>query len=229
MLADRTKKIFLMVALLTVTASGAGQISSFAQLDRADTKSGYIARLMINEVSFPGERAYESEIQTKEAMLQILWVLHSRIYLIPEGYTQQQVASVSSGDIIDIIAGSGEKRQCQGFYENSDGKFVTDARVEERISYLLKIANKGGKPGRFSNLLNFAQGLASAYVIGGIFGADRYADLKWVGRTAVTGHSYSWMTDINNYHPGGNFVFIPNELEGALGGNRFFTLRKEPR
>jgi hypothetical protein len=215
--------------VIIAASAAVSHAAAFAQLNSPTTVSGYLARLLINEVPFPGERAYESENATKEAMIQILWVLHSRIYLIPDGYTQHEVAGVWSQSIIDVITGNGDKRQCQGFYENSDGKFVTDARVEERISYLLKIANKGGKPGRFSNLLNFAQGLASAYVIGGIFGADRYADLKWVGRTAVTGHSYSWMTDINNYHPGGNFVFIPNELEGALGGNRFFTLRKEPR
>jgi hypothetical protein len=50
-----------------------------------------------------------------------------------------------------------------------------------------------------------------------------------VGRIEVTGHAYSWMTDVNNYHPGGNFVSIPSEHEGSLGGNRFFTLKKEPK
>jgi hypothetical protein len=229
MLAVRTKKIFLMVAVLTVTASGAGQISSFAQLNSADTKSGYIARLLINEVPFPGERAYESEIQTKEAMLQILWVLHSRIHLIPEGYTQKQIAGVKSGDIIDVITGTVEKRQCEGFYRNKEEQFVTDRRVEERVNYLLKIANSGSKPGKFSSLLNYAQGLASAYVTDGIAGADRYAHLTHIGPVRVTGHGYSWMTDIDSYHPGGNFVRIPSEFDGSLGGNRFFTLKKEPR
>jgi hypothetical protein len=229
MLADQIKEIFLMVAVLTATASGAGQISSFAKLDKPDTKSGYIARLLINEVSFPGERAYESETKTKEAMLQILWVLHSRIFLIPESYTQKQIAGVESGDIIDIITGTGEKRQCEGFYRNKEGQFVIDRRVERRINYLLKIANTGNKPGRFSSLLNFAQGLSRAYVTDGIEGADRYANLTYIGRIRVTGHGYSWMTDIDSYQPGGNFVRIPSEFDGSLGGNRFFTLRKEPK
>jgi hypothetical protein len=37
------------------------------------------------------------------------------------------------------------------------------------------------------------------------------------------------MTDVDSYHPGGNFVSIPNADDGSMGGNRFFTLRKEPK
>jgi hypothetical protein len=185
--------------------------------------------LLINETPFPGERGYESEVNTKSAMLEILWVLHSRLHLIPKGYTQEEVAGVSSTDIIDVITGTRERRQCEGFYRDNNGQFVMDPRVEERIERLLWIANGGGKPGRFASLLNYAQGLANAYVSGGIEGADRYAGLKRVGRVAVTGHPYSWMTDIEFLHPGGNFVAIPHADEGSLGGNRFFTLRKEPK
>jgi hypothetical protein len=215
--------------MLTVIVFNSRAFASWVELDTADTKTGYLARLLINEVPFPGEHAYESEAATKNAMVQILWVLHSRIHLIPSGYTQKQVAGVQSQNIIDVITGTGEKRQCEGFYRNSAGQFVTDSRVEERIDYLLKIAKKGNKPGRFSSLLNFGQDLARAYINEGIEGADQYANLEQVGSTEVTGHAYSWMTDINNYHPGGNYVSIPSEYEGSLGGNRFFTLRKEPR
>jgi hypothetical protein len=101
--------------------------------------------------------------------------------------------------------------------------------VEERLNALLRIADSGGKPGRFALLLNYAQGLATAYFKGGIEEADRYAGIKRVGPVEVTGHAYSWMTDINNYHPGGNFVTIPPVEQGSLGGNRFFTLRKVPK
>jgi hypothetical protein len=101
--------------------------------------------------------------------------------------------------------------------------------VEERLNNLLQIANSGGKPGRFAALLNYAQGLAQAYVKEGIEGADRFAGLKRVGSLQVTGRAYSWMTDVDSYHPGGNFVNIPSAEEGSLGGNRFFTLRKEPK
>jgi hypothetical protein len=218
--------LLIMVFLMCAAVSRA---EVFAQLESASTVSGYLARLLINEVPFPGERAYVSETATKEAMVQILWVLHGRLTLIPAGYTQQQIAGVKAKSIIDVITGTDERRQCEGFYKNSAGKFVTDSRVEERLDYLLKIANKGNKPGRFSSLLNFGQDLARAYVNEGIEGTDRFADLKRIGRVEVTGHAYSWMTDVNNYHPGGNFVFIPSEQEGSLGGNRFFTLRKEPK
>lgn len=223
------RTIFLMMTAIALPLLATETSQPFSKLDGPDTPSGYLARLLINEVSFPGERAFESETATKEAMLQILWVLHCRIHLIPEGYTQQQVAGVRSENIIDVITGTGEKRQCEGFYRNKDGKFVADDRVEERIDYLLKIANKGGKPGRFSSLLNFGQNLARTYFKEGIEGVDRYASLERIGPIKVTGHAYSWMTDVNNYHPGGNFVSISSDFNGSLGGNRFFTLRKDPK
>lgn len=220
----------LMLALLLVTATGPAQTPSpFVQLDRPTTTAGYLASLLINEVPFPGERAYVSEADTREAMLQILWVLDSRIHQIPPGYLQQQVAGVRSQNIIDVITGAGGRRQCEGFYRNAAGQFVTDARVQERINYLIRIANSGKQPGRFANLLNHAQGLARAYVKNGIEEADRYAGLKQVGPLSVTGHAYSWMTDVDSYHPGGNFVSIPDAFDGSLGGNRFFTLRKVPK
>jgi hypothetical protein len=213
--------------LLGVFNTGRG--AEFAVLDGPQTPSGYLARLLINEVPFPGERAFESEADSQQAMFQILWVLHSRIHHIPPGYTQQQVAGVRSQDIIDVITGSGGRRQCEGFYRNDAGQYVTAPRVEERLRYLLKIANSGDKPGRFAGLLNYGQGLARAYVQEGMTGADRYARLKQVGPVPVTGRAYSWMTDVGSYHPGGNFVSIPPADEGSLGGNRFFTLKKTPK
>lgn len=214
---------------VTIMALSTGAATPFAQIDEPDTTAGYLARLLINEVPFPGERAYESEACTKDAMHQILWVLHARIDRIPKGYTQRQIAGVNSKDIIDVITGAGGRRQCEGFYRNAAGQFVTDRRVEERLANLLKIANSGGKPGRFAALLNYAQGLARAYVEGGMEGADRFAGLTRVGSIMVTGHAYSWMTDVGSFHPGGNFVTIPATDGGSLGGNRFFTLRKSPK
>lgn len=215
--------------LLGGVVEAADSPSAFAQLEPPNTTTGYLARLLINETPFPGERGYESEAETRDAMLAILWVLHCRIYLVPKPYTQQQVAGVRSADLIDVITGTGGRRQCEGFYRNEAGQFVTAPRVEERVQSLLRIANSGGKPGRFAGLLNFAQGLASAYFKSGISGADRYAGLKRIGAVDVTGRSYSWMTDVGTYHPGGNFVTIPAADEGSLGGNRFFTLRRAPK
>jgi hypothetical protein len=209
--------------------AGAAQAASFAQLDRPNTPSGYLARLLINEVPFPGERAYVSEETSKAAMLEILWVLDSRVCRVPDGYTQQQVSGVRSTNIIDVITGAGGRRQCEGFYRNSAGKYVTAPRVEERINNLLSIANDGDKPGRFAALLNHAQNLARIYFQRGMNGACRYAGVKKVGPIGVTGYAYSWMTDVDSFHPGGNYVAIPSTAQGSLGGNRFFTLRKEPK
>jgi hypothetical protein len=32
------------------------------------------------------------------------------------------------------------------------------------------------------------------------------------------------MTDVKSFDPGGSFVRIPDANQGALGGNRFYTL-----
>ncbi len=195
------------------------------RLEPADSVAGYVARLLINETPFPGERGWVSEKDTRAAMLSILWVLHGRIHHIPPGYRQEQIAAVRADDIIDVITAGGEKGQCDGFYREQSGRFVAVPRVHERVENLLRLANKGA-PGRFARLINYAQGLASAYVQTGIAGADRFGDLRRVGKIEVTGRAYSWMADRDCYMPGGNFVKIPDDQDGALGGNRFFTLRR---
>jgi hypothetical protein len=194
------------------------------KLKSADTDAGYIARLLINEAPFPGERGWLSETDTKATMLAILWVLNSRIAHIPPGYRQEQIAATRTQDIIDVITVGGEKGQCDGFYRDARGNPKAVSRVHERIAYLTKIANDG-KPGKFARLLNYGQGLADAYERGGIDEADRFADLNQIGRIRVTGRAYSWMTDKDIYNPGGNFVKIPDSDDGSLGGNRFFTLK----
>jgi hypothetical protein len=186
--------------------------------------AGYLARLLINEVPFPGENSYKSVEDSKSAMTQILWVIHCRRYHIPPGYRQVYIANVKSENIIDIITADG---QCDGFYRNEQGIAVTEPRVEKRFKYLFSIANKGGKPGKFAELLNFGQGLAKAYVEGGIEQADRFAGLNTIKGIMVTGRAYAWMTDKDFYRPGGNFVFIPDGLNGSIGGNRFYTLKKK--
>ena len=200
---------------------------SFASLKPAASKDGYLARLLINETPFPGEHGWKSENDTKGAMLAVLWVLHARINYIPEGYSQSQIASVKTRDIIDIITAGGEKGQCDGFYRDSAGKFTAVPRVEKRINYLLHIANSGKAPGRFARLINYAQELSSIYIHKGMKSADRFARLTIIGNIHVTGRAYSWMTDKDYYKPGGNFVKIPNCDDGTLGGNRFFTLKKK--
>jgi hypothetical protein len=232
MMPAMAKKITLLtpaILLALVMLSPVRAAAQFAKIAPANTTNGYLARLLINETPFPGERSYKSESDTKAAMLQVLWVLYSRIYHIPDKYTQRQVAGVSSSDVIDVVTGTGGRPQCEGFSRDKRGRFVTAARVEERLNYLLQIANKGAEPGRFANLLNYAQGLANACLKGGIEEADRYAGLKYAGSIRVTGRGYSWMTDLDIYSPGGNFVSIPSADEGVLGGNRFFTLRKNPQ
>src|SRR6476646_3613221 len=72
-------------------------------LPAAGNTDGYVCRLLINEVPFPGERGYTSEAETMLAMEGLLRVLDARLKHIPPGYTQQQIAAVSTGNIIDII------------------------------------------------------------------------------------------------------------------------------
>lgn len=218
----------VLVTGMIMVAAGMARGETFARVEGAQTPEGYLARLLINETPFPGERGWQNVETTKAGMVQVLWVLHCRIHLIPQGYLQIHVAGVRSDDIIDVITGTGGRRQCEGFYRNDAGKPVTDARVEERLENLLRIANSGSKPGRFAELVNFAQELSRVYFKEGMKAADRYAGLRQVNGVKVTGRAYSWMTD-TGYKPGGNFVAIPDADDGSLGGNRFFTLRKDPR
>ncbi len=219
--------VWTVLFLVLVVTTEIGAAASPVKLDPADSKPGYLARLLINETPFPGERGWVSEQDTRGAMLAILWVLHSRIHHVPTGYRQEHVAAVRTADLIDVITVGGKKGQCDGFYRDGNGRFRSVSRVHERIDELLRIANQG-KPGRFARLINYAQGLARVYFAEGIAGADRFAKLHKIGGLPVTGRAYSWMTDRDYYEPGGNFVRIPNAHEGSLGGNRFFTLRKQP-
>jgi hypothetical protein len=212
------KMIAVLLVLVGVQAHGA------LQLKPVTTPEGYVARLLINETPFPGESGWVSEADTKAAMLSILWVLDSRINHIPPGYRQSEVAAVKTRSIIDVITAGGVRGQCDGFYRDAKGRPAMVARVPKRIAYLTKVANTG-KPGRFARLMNYAQGLTTAYFHGGLKEADRFAGVKRVGGTPVTGHAYSWMTDRSFYHPGGDFVKIPDKQGGALGGNRFSTLK----
>jgi len=215
-----------VAAAILCGAAGSAAAGEFVRLEPAAAPAGYLARLLINEAPFPGERGYVGEEDTKAAMLSILWVLHARLNHIPAGYRQEEIAAVRAQNVIDVITA---KNQCEGFFRDAAGKPACAPRVEARVQNLLRIANGGGRPGRFANLLNFGQGLASAYLKGGIPGADRFAGLTVVNQVAVTGRAYSWMTGQDYYNPGGNFVKIPDAQQGLLGGNRFFTLRKVPR
>jgi hypothetical protein len=221
--APRT--IVWLLAFAIVWAGSCPVAAAGADIKPANTKAGYIARLLLNEAPFPGERGWVSEDNSKATMLAILWVCHSRIHHIPAGYKQQEIAAIRTQDIIDVITAGGKKGQCDGFFRDGSGQFRFESRVQERIDYLMKIASQG-KPGKFARLINYAQGLADAYVAEGMSGADRFAGLTVVGSAPVTGRAYSWMTDMDYYNPGGNFIRIPDGLGGSLGGNRFFTLKR---
>ena len=223
----RQMKCGVLAAVVALAIGAvAARAGDFASLEGADTKAGYLARLLINETPFPGERGYVSVEDTESAMREVLFVLHSRIRAIPEGYKQEEIAAVRTGDILDVITA---RNQCEGFSRDAAGNRTMAPRVGERVAYLLKIANSGNAPGRFARLLNYAQSLATAYFAAGPEGSGLFEGLALVGGVPVTGRAYSWMTGQDMYHPGGNFVRIPEAQHGILGGNRFFTLRKEPK
>jgi hypothetical protein len=217
-------RLFLLAGLLSATHGGTAGVN----LAPAGSRHGYIARLLINEVPFPGERSYRSETDTRAAMESVLNVLDARLLGIPPGYSQVQVAAVSTTNVIDIITAGGVRGQVDGFYRNSSGKFVTVPRVEQRISRLLEIANTG-PPGTFARILTHADKLATDYVKSRSAPPDRFANLTTIGDTRVTGRAYSWMTAAGSFHPGGSFIAIPTERSGVLGGNRFFALRAKSK
>jgi len=184
-----------------------------------------MARLLINEAPFPGERGYVSENDSKAAMEMILLTLHARTAALPRPYTRRQVADTDSANIIDVITAGGVRGQVDGFYRDAHGTPSMVSRVNERVDYLLKIAGEG-EPGRFSRLLDHAIAISNAYFAGQLRVVNRYGKLERVGSVPVTGGSYAWMTNHPKFHPRGYFVKIPDQDSGALGGNRFFTLKR---
>jgi hypothetical protein len=222
---DIARRLILTVALVLLSLQTA---SLAVEIKPASTPEGYLARLLLNEVPFPGERGWVSESDTKAAMVSILWVLHSRIAHIPPGYAQTELSAIRTKNIIDIITVGGVHGQCDGFYRDAKGRPQMVSRIPKRLNYLNGIASKG-KPGRFARLLNHGQNLANAYFKGGIKEADRFAGITRVGNTKVTGRAYSWMTDKDYYHPGGDFIKIPNAKDGSLGGNRFSTVKERKK
>ncbi len=212
------------ILLLSLCAGVHGETT----LASAGSQAGYLARLLLNEVPFPGEKGWVSEAETKSAMTQILWVLHSRIAHIPDGYAQTELATVKTKSIIDVITAGGVHGQCDGFYRNSRGAPAMVSRIPKRLNNLLRISNTG-QPGRFARLINYAQELSTAYFKGGIKEADKFAGISRVGATPVTGRAYSWMQDRDRYHPGGDYVKIPDSKKGSLGGNRFSTLKERKK
>jgi hypothetical protein len=213
-----------------ILLAGLGSVPAAAQVVLAspDSPAGYVARLLINETPFPGERGWESEADSKAAMRQVLLVLDARLRHIPPGYTQREIATVQTDDTIDLMTAGGEHGQVDGFYRDRNGRPATVPRVQSRIDYLLCIAGKG-QPGTFARLLQHAQALTTAYFAKSFSEPDRFAGLQIVAGAPVTGRAYSWMTDTGEFHPGGRFVRIPDEHDGGMGGNRFFTLaRKKP-
>jgi len=212
----------LSLCLVLVALASRSATAGSVDLAPAYDKAGFVARLLINEVSFPGDPCYRSEEDSMRCMLEILWVLDNRIRHIPPGYTQERVANTRTRDIIDIITAPG---QVEGFYRDSDGRFTASSRVFARVDYLVQIANEG-PPGRFARLLNHAQALARDYFASRPAGEDKFASLRRVGRDPVTGRAFAWMTSDMPYRPGGDFISIPRQLGGAQGGNHFYTLRR---
>ncbi len=197
-------------------------------LPPTEDASGFIARLLINEVPFPGERGYVSETNTVAAMDAILAVVINRTHRIPQPYDQQAVAATQSNNVISIITAGGQRGQVDGFYLNSNGQPAVVDRVNRRLDYLLSIANKG-QPGTFARLIEHAVKASQGINTRWSNVADPYAQLTQVEKIPATGYGFAWMADRDHFHPGGNFLRIPNQDNGSLGGNRFFTLRKAPQ
>lgn len=192
------------------------------------TTEGYVVRLILNEVPFPGEWGFRSEADTMASMEQMLLVLHNRLHGVPPPYLQRHVAAVTTDDIVDIITAGGVRGQFDGFYRNADGVPSAVPRVEKRLDNLTRIANRG-EPGRFHRMLTHGVTLVTVYIQDGDLPRDRHASMVIVQGEAATGGGFGWMQDMARFHPGGNFLRLADNQHGSLGGNRFFTLRRVPR
>jgi hypothetical protein len=191
----------------------------------AASPAGYLARLLINETPFPGERGYVSESDSRDTQRALLLVIDARRHRIPDGYTRREIAKTDSVELFDILTAGGTRGQMDGFFRDSRGRPTMAPRVTARIARLQRIAGQG-KPDRFARLLRHAQTLVTDYLEGEVPAPDLFAPITYIAPQTVTGNAYAWMTDQEYYHPGGDFIRIPNRLRGRLGGNRFYTLRK---
>ncbi|MGC4071147.1 MAG: hypothetical protein QM760_01240 [Nibricoccus sp.] len=155
----------------------------------ADTPRGYVARLLINETPFPGENFWVSEEDTCSAQAAIIWVLRNRLNNIPAGYTQWQVAAVTTDEnVVGLLTAGGVRGQVDGLDADDQGRPVVTERVTERVTYLLATANSGN-PGRFARIINHAQKLADEFT--GHTPPDRFAAIKDVDGIPVTGSAYT--------------------------------------
>ena len=185
----------------------------------------YLAALLINEVPFPGEPAFKNADDSKDAMRAILWTLHNRRAAPPPGYTRWHIAATPSDNLVDVITAF---NQMDGFYVARNNRHTYAPRVGERIGYLRRLAQRDDTP-TISTLLEFAETAALNYAQEKPLPfPDPFAKLTMIDEVEVTGSAYGWMMDDLQFHPGGNYVRIPDEHGGGLGGNRFFTLRKTP-
>ena len=107
----------------------------------------------------------------------LLRVLDARLKHIPPGYTQQQIAAVRTGNIIDIITAGGVKGQFDGFYRDASGTPVMVPRITQRIDNLVEIAGRG-QPGKFARLLEHAASLARGYASGALSCRDPHKDVR---------------------------------------------------
>ena len=224
-----TRQGWLAGALaLWLMVGGATAAPAAVKLPAATNTAGYVCRLLINEVPFPGERSYRSEADTQATMEALLFVLDGRLRRVPKPYKQAQIAATTANDIIDVITAGGVHGQFDGFYRDAKGRPVMVERVTDRIDNLVRISSQG-QPGKFARLLNYAASISTAYVADRLACADPHAPVKTVQGIPATGSAYGWMTDERRFNPGGNFLRIPDDQQCAMGGNRFFTLRKDPK
>lgn len=197
-----------------------------SELLPATTPAGYLTRLLLNETPFPGERGYVSEEDSCKTFRALILVINARIHRVPSGYSRQELTATLSTEVVDIITAGGQRGQMDGFFRDEKGGLSMAPRVTKRITRLLQISNQGER-GRFARLICYAQSLATSYLDeGNVPKPDPYAAITYIPPQPVTGSAYAWMTDQEYYHPGGDFIRIPNQLRGRLGGNRFYTLRK---
>jgi hypothetical protein len=217
---------FLAGSLAALAEKHPAGVSDALSLPPASCTTGFVARLLINEVAFPGERGFSDEADSRAAMAAILHVLDARLNHVPPGYRAEELRATRANDLAGIIVANDGSDQCTGFFRDETGRLRVEARVEERLDHLLGLARKAPEPTRVTRLLAFAHGLAEAYLQGGIDGLNRYEKLSKIDGVAVTGRAYAWQSDRHPGNPGEGYVAIPDAEEGRLGGNRFYTLRQ---
>ncbi len=179
-------------------------------LPSLDSDLGVVVHLLLAESQTPSFAAYHvpSVLRGMHAMKA---TVANRLALNPSWF-----AAAGASNFRDIVSAPGQFR---GFSKDSTGRLVLHPSVLQRILEIVSQAT-ADPGGRFASHVELARSVSEASV------SDPFVLLRKIGDVQVLGGTYGWRT-AGSSAPGGRFVQVPEADGGVIGGNQFYTLKKQ--